>query len=125
MANGKTILVVDDDPGSRHLLQFVLGKSGCEIKTAGAGAQAIAIASAQKIDLLVTDLMMQGMDGFQLAQSLREMPAYTELPVIMLSARWQVEFHDEVWKNDPNAVMMSKPFSPIELTSRIKLLLHL
>ena len=57
-------------------------------------------------------------------QALREMPAYTEIPLILLSARWQVEYRDEV-ERYRNAVLMTKPFSPMELMAQINLLLKL
>lgn len=124
MATAKTILVVDDDPGTRRLLQFVLAKTGCEIITSSNGAEALAIASEKTIDLLVTDLMMDGMDGFSLSSSLQKMPAYAKLPIILLSARFQIEYRNEVWDCD-SLVLMNKPFSPIELIAQIKLLLKL
>ena len=124
MANGKTLLIVDDDPGARRLLQFVLAKTGCEIVMAANGEQALAIAGSKTIHLLLTDLMMQGMDGFELVTRLRQMPEYASIPVITLSARGQVEYRDDTWNNE-NTVAMTKPFSPIELASRINLLLKL
>jgi len=124
MANGKTILVVDDDPGARRLLQFVLAKTGCDIMVASDGTKALASASALTIDLLVTDLMMEGMDGFALTHALRQMPDYANLPIIILSARGQVEYRDGAW-NEENVTLMTKPFSPIELIARITQLLKL
>ena len=124
MANGKTLLAVDDDPGARRLLQFVLGRTGCDIVTAANGVEALAIVEKRPVDLLVTDLMMAGMDGFELTRALRRMPAYAELPIIMLSARGQVEGEDAEWNNEITC-MMAKPFSPIELTARIQNLLKL
>jgi DNA-binding response OmpR family regulator len=115
MANGKTILIVDDDPGARQPFQFVL---------APGGAEALAIASSQPVHLLVTDLMMDGMDGFELTQALHRMPAYATLPVIMLTARWQTEYRGEAG-NENVIAMMTKPFSPIELLAKVKLLLKL
>src|SRR5277367_6223429 len=90
MANGKTILVVDDDPCARYLLQFILAKTGCAILTAVNGAEAVTFATDWSIDLLVTDIMMKGMDGFELVRTLRRMPVYAGLPIIMLSARSQI-----------------------------------
>ena len=124
MANDKTILIVDDDPGQRRLLQFVLAKSGCEIVPASGGAQALAIACNQPVHLLVTDLMMEGMDGFELTQALHRMPAYAMLPVIMLTARWQTEYQGEAG-NENQVAMMTKPFSPIELLAKVNHLLKL
>ncbi len=124
MANGKTLLVVDDDPGARRLLQFVLAKTGCDILTAANSVEALGIAEKQPIHLIVTDFMMKGMDGFELTRALRKMPAYSQLPIVMLSARGQIEVDDAEWNNEIT-FMMAKPFSPIELTSRIQLLLKL
>ena len=124
MATPKTLLIVDDDPSSRYLLQSVLAKTGCTIVAAADGTQAVAVASSQAIHLLVTDVIMKGMDGFELARTLRAMPAYSELPVIMLSARSQVQYRGETRPGD-DAILMTKPFSPIELRAQVKLLLKL
>jgi CheY-like chemotaxis protein len=118
MSERKTILIVDDDPGARHLLQFVLSKTGSRILTAANGTQAAQIAGREKIDLLVTDLMMAGMDGFQLAQVLYQLPGCDRLPVIVLSARWQVDYREDLPHND-RVALMPKPFSPIELTAKV------
>ena len=124
MANAKTLLVVDDDPGARRLLKYILGKTGCEVRTAASGAEAIALAMERTIHVLITDLMMEGMGGFELTRTMRQVPAYATLPVIVLSARGQVKDQDEEW-NNKITVMMTKPFSPIELTSLIHRLLKL
>ena len=123
MAERKTILVVDDDPGSRRLLQFVLAKTGCEIITAPNGAQGLALASVLTIHLLVTDLMMEEMDGFQLTQLLRQKPDYLQLPVIILSARWQID--NQTISRHERIIFTSKPFSPIELVAQVNSLLKL
>jgi CheY-like chemotaxis protein len=124
MATPKTILVVDDEPCARYLLQSLLAKTGCAVVTTVDGPQALAVASSQAVHLLVTDVIMKGMDGFELARALRVMPAYASLPVIMLSARWQIEYRTEAPLSE-NIVMMTKPFSPIELRSQVNLLLKL
>lgn len=124
MANGKIILAVDDDPGSRRLLQFILAKTGCEIVTASDGEQALSIALNGPIDLLVTDVMMERVGGMQLTHALRRMQAYADLPIIMLSARWRDDHRQEL-SNDSHTVIMTKPFSPIDLTAQVKLLLKL
>jgi DNA-binding response OmpR family regulator len=67
---------------------------------------------------------MKGMDGFELADTLRRLPQYAELPVIMLSARSQVQHRTEAADGDKN-VLLTKPFSPIELTAHVNRLLKL
>lgn len=123
MSNGRNILVVDDDPGTRRLLDFVLAKTRHHIIGTVSGERALAEAQAQPIDLLITDLMMGGMDGYQLANALHQLPQYQKLPVILLSARWQVEYKTAAPPSDL-IVLLPKPFSPLELLAQVHRMLE-
>ena len=118
----KCILVVDDDPGSRRLLQFVLAKTGYNIVTAANGVEALVQASEHTVHLLITDLMMKGLSGFDIISKLHSFPQYANLPVIMLTARGHVESMEEAQAHKI-AVFLTKPFSPIELIAQAKQLI--
>ena len=82
-----TVLIVDDDPTLVEMLTFVLERAGFETRNAQDGARALAIANAEEIDLIVLDVMLPDMDGFEICQRIREMPRGAHVPILMLSAR--------------------------------------
>jgi DNA-binding NtrC family response regulator len=83
------ILIVDDEEGMRRLLARVLAKEGFETATAGSGAEALQQATAEPFDLVITDILMPGMDGLQLLQELKAFDP--SLPIIVITAYGTVE----------------------------------
>lgn len=81
-----TILVVDDSATVRKFVSVSLGMQGFNVVTACDGMDALEKLPAQQVDLIITDLNMPQMDGFELIRSLRESPAYHDLPVIILTS---------------------------------------
>jgi two-component system, OmpR family, response regulator len=79
------VLVVDDEPNIRELVQVALKFHGCSVTTAGSGKEAIRQAGADQPDLIVLDVMLPDMDGFEVCRRLRA--AGNEVPVIFLTAR--------------------------------------
>ncbi len=82
----KTILVVDDSTTVRKFASISLTMQGFQIVTADDGMDALEKLPMQNIDLVITDLNMPNMDGFEFIKSLRENPQYKELPIIILSS---------------------------------------
>jgi DNA-binding response OmpR family regulator len=120
MAKGK-ILVVDDEIYIVHILDFSLGMEGYEVVTALDGEQAVERALAEKPDLIVLDIMMPKLDGFQVCAELRRLA--NPVPVLMLTAKGQVE--DRVVGLDAGADdYLVKPFSTEELLARVRALLR-
>jgi two-component system alkaline phosphatase synthesis response regulator PhoP len=121
MAKGR-ILVVDDEIYIVHILDFSLGMEGYEVLTALDGEQAIEKARAEKPDLIVLDIMMPKLDGYETCKRLKADPETKEVPVILLSAKGRnvdqkVGF--EVGADD----YITKPFSPRKLVERINAIL--
>jgi DNA-binding response OmpR family regulator len=121
MAKGK-ILVVDDEIYIVHILDFSLGMEGYEVLTALDGEQALERARAEHPDLIVLDIMMPKLDGYETCKLLKADAATKDIPVILLSAKGRnvdqkVGF--EVGAND----YITKPFSPRKLVERINALL--
>ncbi len=118
---GKTVkkfrvLVVDDEQRILNFLSSKLRASGYEVLTAGNGAEALEQVQAQEPDLVVLDVMMPKMDGFE---SLKELRAFSPVPVIILSAKGTNV--DKVKGLDLGADdYLAKPFSPDELVARIE-----
>jgi len=81
-----TILVVDDDPAGRHTLESILDGQGYHLEMAENGLQAIEKAERFFPDVILLDVMMPGMDGFEVCQRIRNNPLLAEIPIIMLTA---------------------------------------
>jgi two-component system, OmpR family, alkaline phosphatase synthesis response regulator PhoP len=117
MAKGK-ILVVDDEIYIVHILDFSLGMEGYEVITALDGEQAVERAQAEKPDLIVLDIMMPKLDGYETCKILKGDPATRDIPVILLSAKGRnvdQKIGFEVGADD----YITKPFSPRKLVERI------
>ncbi len=121
MAKGK-ILVVDDEIYIVHILDFSLGMEGYEVVTALDGEQALEKAHAEHPDLIVLDIMMPKLDGYETCKMLKADPATKDTPVILLSAKGRnvdQKIGFEVGADD----YITKPFSPRKLVERINALL--
>jgi CheY-like chemotaxis protein len=117
--NKKRILVVDDERYMQRLLQFILEKTGATIETAGSGEAALAVLRRRPADLVVLDLVMPGLNGFDTVRAMRKEPDLEAIPVIMLTSRGPAEPRDKAASLGIVAYF-TKPFSPMELTDNIK-----
>lgn len=81
-----TILIVDDEPAGRHTLESILEGQGYILEMAGNGLEALSKASQLLPDVILLDVMMPGMDGFEVCRRIRSDPALAEIPIIMLTA---------------------------------------
>lgn len=113
-----TILVVDDDEQIIDFLKPKLKGSGFNVLTASSGTEALEQAKAEEPDMVVLDLMMPGMDGFE---TLKQIRSFSAIPVIILSARGADA--DKIKGLESGADdYLSKPFNPDELVARINAL---
>ncbi|MBQ9686934.1 MAG: response regulator transcription factor [Oscillospiraceae bacterium] len=115
------ILVVDDDRNTRRLLQAVLESDGFSVVTACDGQEALAVMDREHVDLVVLDVMMPNMDGYEFTRTLRQ--ANDELPVLMVTARQLPEDKKKgflVGTDD----YMTKPIDEEEMLLRIRALLR-
>jgi CheY-like chemotaxis protein len=87
----KDILVVDDEFASRRVLARLLGKQGYRVREAADGPEALALVRAEHPDLVIVDLLMPQMDGFELVRRLRSEPAIARTRVIFYSATYLIE----------------------------------
>ena len=118
------ILIVDDTPRNIQVLGALLKKEGYQINIAQNGLQAIEIVAETAPDLILLDVMMPELDGFQTCSRLKENPGTRDIPVIFLTAR--VETDDIVHGFELGAVdYVTKPFNPPELLSRVSTHLEL
>ena len=86
MAENGTLLVVDDDGVSRAVLSNLLERQGHAVVVAKDGAEALKLVGERAFDLIVLDLLMPGMDGFEVVQKLKADPAVKDIPVVMISS---------------------------------------
>lgn len=114
-----TILVVDDEQHIVELVRFNLEKEGYRVITALDGKEACRLAVAEKPDLIILDVMLPEMDGFEVCQVIQRDKTIRDVPIIMLTAR--TEELDKVLGLEIGADdYMTKPFSPRELLARVK-----
>ncbi len=108
------ILVVDDEPPIVRLMEFILARQGHEMLVAVNGQEALDKVRAHQPDLVLLDIMMPRIDGYEVARTLRADPATADLPIIMLSAKAQEE---DIQKGMDVGVneYITKPFSPDQL----------
>ncbi|MHB0868750.1 MAG: response regulator transcription factor [Chloroflexota bacterium] len=115
-----TVLVVDDEPRILRFVRAELESAGFRVLTAPEGFAALGILENEPPDLVVLDVIMPGMDGFQLLERIRER---SSLPVILLTARGSDA--DKVRGLDLGADdYLTKPFSPDELSARVRAVLR-
>ena len=120
MAYSTRILVVDDEPTIVRLVQLKLETDGMQVRAAYTGAKALALLAAEPVDLVVLDVTMPGMDGFE---TLRRIRATSSVPVLMLTAR--ARERDKLLALTSGADdYLTKPFSPDELSARIAAILR-
>ena len=119
MAGKKKILVVDDEDDILHFLELVLREKGYEVVTASGGHEALTQAQIERPDLVLLDIMMPQMDGWEVLKLLRVDEDTSQIPVAMLSAR--TEAKDRVQGLQEGAVdYICKPFSLQELLGKIE-----
>ena len=112
------ILVVDDSPTERHVLSEILTKNGYHIITAESGEQAITVAKEQLPDLILMDVVMPGMNGFQATRNISREPTTQHIPIIMCTTKDQET--DKVWGMRQGAQdYMVKPVDPAVLLAKI------
>ena len=119
----QTILIVEDHPEVRAFIQDIISPF-YHVLSAPNGLKALKILKNEKVDLIITDLMMPWLDGFELLERLRDEEQYSNLPVLVLSARTSEEDKTRVLSHGVND-FLCKPFKAEELVMRIDNLLKM
>jgi DNA-binding response OmpR family regulator len=118
--NQATILIVDDEPDIRAILETFLQAHGFRTLTAADGIEAVELGVNRRPDLVLLDVMMPDMSGFQVARMLKDDPATAQIPVIMLTAKTQQS--DRFWGLDSGAVAyIHKPFELQDVLDQVRL----
>jgi len=119
---GKKILVIEDDAIALRLIEYTLRKEGYEVLLAKNGTEGISKAQSEEPDLLILDIMLPGIDGFEVCHRLRSEPQTAHLPILMLSGKAQ-EIDKATGLKVGADDYVTKPTAPRELVSRVESLL--
>jgi two-component system alkaline phosphatase synthesis response regulator PhoP len=119
----KKILVIEDDPATLRLVDYSLKQEGYEVITATNGLDGLRKALGESPDLVILDVMLPGLDGFEICYRLRAEPATAKLPIMMFSAKAQ-----EIDKDTGTRVgaddYLTKPSAPEDIVSHVAKLLE-
>jgi len=113
------LLIVDDDPYIRELIGLFLSKEGFDIVEAPDGVKALALMEADPADIVILDVMMPHMDGWELCRHLR---ATTDIPILMLTAKGETAQKVKGFDLGADDYLV-KPFEPLELVARVRALM--
>ncbi|WP_271754227.1 hybrid sensor histidine kinase/response regulator [Cohnella sp. JJ-181] len=115
------ILAVDDEPVNLRILQLVLPSELYELTTATSGAEALSLLNSGPWDLLIADVMMPDISGYEVARTVRTIFSASELPILLLTARYRAEDIEAGYKAEANDYVV-KPVDAQELRMRVKAL---
>ena len=116
------IMIVDDDAETIDFLTLILTRQGYQVVAAMNGMESLRLAHSENPDLIVLDVMMPDIDGYEVARSLRRRPETAVIPILMFTAKSQVE--DKVAGYESGVdIYLTKPVHPMELHANIKALL--
>ena len=117
--NKPRALIVDDAPDVTEMLAILLQYAGYEVVTVYSGAQALSAARAGQFDVLVSDIGMPGMNGYELAEALRALPDYRATPMIAVTGFTMYEDRDRALRSGFNA-FLTKPINPHDLINLVE-----
>jgi CheY-like chemotaxis protein len=119
----KKILVADDEAHILHVVSMKLTNAGYEVLTAMDGEEALELCTAERPDMVITDLQMPLMTGLDLCRRLRENEETKAIPAIMLTARG-FDLDSDVMTGAGITAVMAKPFSPREILEKVNEILN-
>lgn len=118
-ANISHVMLLDDDPITLEILHFVFSREGYKVTRLDNGTEVFAVLQQQSVSLLILDLHMPGMNGFEVLEAIRQQSEYDDLPIVMLTSSKEeadIERGFALGAND----YLFKPFSPTELFTRTR-----
>ncbi len=118
----KKILVVEDDPSAARLVGYTLEQQGYQVVTASNGVEGLRKAEEEEPDLLILDVMLPGLDGFEVCHRLRVEPRTAHLPILMLSAKAQEVDKETGLKLGADQYLV-KPADPADILTKVESLL--
>jgi len=122
--DAELVLIVEDNDEVRELIRSTLEPAGYRLLLAADGLAGLGQARAEVPDLVISDVMMPGLDGYELCQQLKTDPATSHIPVVLLTARSSAEAKLQGLETGADSYL-AKPFNPRELRAQVRNLLHL
>ena len=118
MKDGIHILAVDDNKLNLKTVNAILRNKNYELTLSNNGKEAIDVLKTKKVDLVLLDIMMPEMDGFEVCETIKNIPEHKETPIIFLSSKWESE---NIVKGFRSGAVdyITKPFTKEELCARI------
>ncbi|HLP06823.1 MAG TPA: response regulator [Opitutaceae bacterium] len=116
------ILLIEDNDANRHLATFLLESAGCEVHHAGDGAHGLALASSLHPTLVVLDIQMPEMDGYEVAARLRADPVTVAIPILVVTSYAQTGDRQRAFALGVSDYL-EKPFEPDDFLARVSRLL--
>ncbi|MEZ4988223.1 MAG: response regulator [Saprospiraceae bacterium] len=113
-----TVLLVDDEPNILLALEFLIRQKGFQVVKATNGTEGVALAKRYKPDIAVLDVMMPGLDGFEVAKTIRKTPELSHTTIIFLTAKSAAQDRQKGYANG-GEIYLSKPFDNQELVDII------
>ncbi|WP_461468606.1 response regulator transcription factor [Pararhodobacter sp.] len=117
------VVVVEDEANISEAIRFLLRRDGFEVSVHADGESALRALSERRPDLVILDIMLPGLGGYDVLRALRARPGCADLPVIMLSAKGQAAARDQAQAAGAS-LFMSKPFANAELVAAVRGLLE-
>jgi len=119
---GPSVLIVDDDPGTRAFVRASLELEGFEVREAGSAAEGLAALEDEPPDLILLDVMMPQMDGWEMLRRVQEKHGVGEIPVVMFSGQVDERAAGDAEERGASG-FIGKPFDPTQLVERAKQIL--
>jgi len=116
-------LAIDDDPIILKLTASILVRLGYQVTTAPDGVQGLTAVKAERPDIIITDVMMPGLNGYELTRRLRRDPEFAHTPILVLTAQSELEEKLKAFEAGADD-LMNKPFEPAEMAARLTVLLR-
>lgn len=117
------VLVVEDSPVIQRLIDMTLKSGGFEVEFSDSGTEGLEMAKTCLHDIVVLDIGLPGLDGWQVLQALRENEPTRDLPVIVLTAHGRARVQEEADSKGAN-LALSKPFNPVDFREAVSALLR-
>ena len=119
----KKILIVDDEPSIIVPVQFLMEQNGYDVMVAFSGEEAMEIIAEKKVDLILLDIMLPVIDGFEVCQRVRENPQWNKIKIILLTALGSDANVEKGLALGADAYI-TKPFSNVDIVEKVKELLE-
>jgi len=118
----KKVLVIEDDPGTLRFVEYTLEQEGYQVLSVTNGLEGLKKAQDEYPDLIILDIMLPGLDGYEVCRRLRQIPETAILPILIMSAKARQEDKDVGLKKGADDYL-AKPVAPAEMLAKVETLL--